>query len=407
MPSIPHKNSIAVLKTIKDDLQTSTGITAVDKDSKARVLADVFVEEMLDLRQDQQAAEYANQVSNAKGKDLDALGESRGVPRKRISRARSTKAEQNFMFYVDSGTFGDINGAASITIPDGTVVDSVANANELGSRIEFRTVGIHVLANSSALAFISVEGVELGPINNVGALVIRTHRFTNYTDYSSRSLKVLNTYPVINGRAEEVDEVYRYRILQHYNRVLQNSNTRLQLQSLDVPGVLNSKVEPGYFGIGTAAVIVTGPEWITTGSVLEAVQAKLEETRTPGMDAIAVGATEVRFDFRIELRLSRTLTEQEKSRLKAEVNRILLKYFRKSSLGSTIDFEQILRYVQKNVSPVVSFQDTASDRVFKRIFVRRGYSSDALDERDRVLGTSYILGSNEFGALGELDFRFV
>jgi uncharacterized phage protein gp47/JayE len=407
MPNIPHRNPITVLRAIKDDIASSTGITNMDVDSKARVLTDVHIEELLDLRQDQLAADYSTQVSSARGKDLDALGESYGTPRRKATRAYCSKSQRNFMFYVDSGTFGDINGTASIVIPAGTLLYSLPNANELNTRIEFRTVGSHTLPAASALAFVTVEGLQIGGSNNIGGLVIRNHNFTSYVGSASQGLKVLNSYPVLNGRSEELDEVYRYRILQHYNRILQNSMARMQLLGLDVPGVLNIRVEPGYFGIGTAGVMVLGPEWTTTQSVIEGVQAKLNDSKTPGMDAVAMGAIEARFDFNIELKPTRTLSEQEQTRVKSDINRAMLQYFRKAGLGSLISLDDLLRDVQKQLTTTISFQDLVTDRVFKRVYVRRGFAASDTEERARISQPSYQMGIEEFASLGTLIFRFI
>lgn len=407
MPNVPYKNPILLLNSIKDEISSNTNITTFDRDSKIRVLSDILSDEMLALRQDQIVADYANSITTARDADLEAIGDRLGVPRRKAAQAFSDKSEQNFMFYVDTGTFGDINSGFDIATTAGTTVYSAANANELNKTINFVLTENITLPAASTLAFASVKAVEFGSSNNVGAVTVRNHNFTNYTDAASKSLKVVNTYAVINGWDDEPPDIYRYRLLQNYNKIVQNSVARIQLSGLEVPGVLNSRVESGYFGIGTAAVLVMGPEWTMTSSVLNSVQSKVNEIKSPGIDTIATAATEVKFDFVIYLRPARPLNTVDQSRVTTNINSLFLQYFRSQPIGATVDFSDLLQRIQKRAISTVAFVDIATEDVFRRIYVRKGFSGSTSDERDRVISSSYPLASDEFASLGTLDVNFV
>ena len=64
----------------------------------------------------------------ATGGNLDLIGEIFGVARIGASTSAVSATDQNFRFYVRSGTFGDINSSNDIQIPDGVQIFTTAPA---------------------------------------------------------------------------------------------------------------------------------------------------------------------------------------------------------------------------------------------------------------------------------------
>src|SRR5208282_359087 len=60
----------------------------------------------------------------ATGSNLDLIGAIFGVPRLPQSNAIVIADDDNFEFYVRTGTFGAINSGSSITIPAGVILSS-------------------------------------------------------------------------------------------------------------------------------------------------------------------------------------------------------------------------------------------------------------------------------------------
>lgn len=405
MPVLPSKNPIELLKNFRDELGTKTGINNFVRASKARAHLDATIEEFLNLREDVARVERGRDPLFATGKDLDILGERIGLPRLKATFASSDSSSQNFAWYVSSGTFGTINSGNPITIPAGEIIYSEPNQNELGVQIKYVLSEAVTLAASASIKYFSVKAVVLGAGSNVGRKVIRTHSFTNYTGSSSAGLKVINFYPVLNGANDETDETYRYRILNFYTSLLQVNEQKIKLLGLEVPGVLNVRVEPAYYGIGTAGALVLGAENQSNSDLVNNVQSKIQQWQMPGSRIVATAATEVSFDFYVKVRPHKTLTTNEVAKLKSELNKIFVNYFKTIGLGGSIDLNNLLKFIQKNIQQfaVVNLKDR--EQTLRKVFVRKGYSSGATDERSKVISSIYSLDTNEFAKLGTLEIE--
>lgn len=408
MPIIPsQKNPLVVLRGFRDNLENRTNMTNFDRDSKIRVLSDVLTDELLQDREDMTEAFYANQISNAVGEQLDSIGDRLGLSRRQPVFADVTKAESSLAFYVDSGDFGAINSGSPITIPQGTIVSTDPNSNELGSTIEYKLTASYTLPATSSIFFVDAQASNLGSKYNVGAQVLRRHQFTNYTDSTAGSLKVVNFYPILNGRDRETDENYRFRLSQFYSSLVQINNSRIKLAALQVPGVVQTRVMPAYYGIGTAGVAVMGAEFQTNARLVDGVQAHLNETQTPGLRAQATGAVQATFDFNLEIKTSRDLTDSEQVVLRAEIKRAMLDYFRRLSLGDVVNLNDLGAKIQRETNGLVSLDAIGGNRLFKKVWVRKGLPGSTSDEQQKLISTTYLLSQDMFAALGNVNYTFV
>jgi uncharacterized phage protein gp47/JayE len=367
------------------------------------VLSDTLSTEVIGVREEQISSYYADQLSNARGKALDYIGEKLGCFRNKAQHANVDSTERSLAFFVESGTFGSINGGSNINLV-GSVISSDANTNELNTSVSYVLTEPLTLLAAGTLQYATARAINLGSASNVGTGVLRQHNFTNYVGVQSNTLKVLNFYPVLNGLDEEPDDLYRFRIANHYNRILTNNDTRMKLTALDIPGVVNSRVEPGYFGIGTAGVLALGPENQANSRLINSLQERLDSWRLPGGQYIAAPATQVEFDFEIEVNPARPLTNTQIVRLKAEINKAFLDYFRQLTIGAVVDLKLMSTATQKRMVTVASFANRNGDRnrIFKRVYVRKSYAGAASDERSRVATGTYALARDEFAALGSL-----
>lgn len=396
-----------MLKAFREEITGRTNITNFERDSKVHALSKVFTEEIVTLREDQISVIYANQLSNASGRALDEFGDKLGLPRIKSKPATVNRSEINLAFYVETGTFGSINGAASIPLPASVKIASDPNTNELNTTVEYQLLSTYTLPSGSAIYYVTARAVNFGTSSNVGTGVLRQHDFTNYVDSANNSLKVVNFYPILNGTDDEQDDVYRFRLANHYNRMMQNNDIRMKLSALEVPGVVNTRVEPGYFGIGTAAVFALGAENQANTSLLNALQDRLDYWKAPGGETFASSATEVFFDFEVEVSPTRSLNNSEILRLKSEINRSFLAYFRRLTLGSVVDLQVLLESTQQKLTKVASFGQRAGNKVFKKVYVRKGFSGGATDERSKLVGSTYSLAADEFPSLGTLLVEIV
>lgn len=407
MPIIPsQKNPLVVLRAFRDELEQRTNMTNFDRDSKIRAISDVLVDELLQDREDMTEAFYANQISNAVGDQLDQIGDRKGVGRRQPEFADVLKSESSLAFFVESGDFGSINGGGSITIPVGTIVSTEPNSNELGATIDYTVTETFVLPATSSVFFVSAQASNIGNRSNVGAEVLRRHNFTSYVDSASNTLKVINFYPVLNGRDRETDDNYRFRLAQFYNSLAQVNNAKIKLQALLVPGVIQTRVMPAYYGIGTSGVAVMGAEFQTNSRLVDGVQAHLNDIQSPGLRVQATGAVQATFDFNLEIKPSRSLSNAEITTLQAEVKRAMLDYFRRLGLGDVVNLEDLGAKIQRDTNGIVSLDSIGGRRLFKKVFVRRGLPGSTSDERQKVIGKTFLLGQDMFATLGVLNFTF-
>ena len=408
MAIIPsQKNALALLRQFRDEIETRTAVTNFNRDSKIRALADVFTDESLQDREDMTQAFYANQISNAKGTDLENIGERLGRPKKVATFGKIHKSEQSLAFYVDSGTFGDINGAADIALTLGVIVSSNPNSNELGADISYKTTETYTLPAASNIFFCSAEALVIGDRSVVGAEVLSLHNFTGYTGAASGGLKVINFYPVLDGRNTETDQSYRSRLTNTYASLAQVNEARVKLEGLKVPGVLQTRVLPAYYGIGTAGVAVMGPEFQTNVKLVAGVQNHLSEVGGPGMLLVATSAIQVTFDFELEISTRRATTEADKTLLEAEIKRTMLDYFRVLPMGTTVNGVDLATRIQTGTNGIVSMGTVGGKSVFKAVWIRKGLPGSTTDDRQKLLDNTYTLNAESFGALGTITYSYL
>ncbi len=408
MAIIPsQKNPLLILKGFRDTISQRTNITNFDRDSKIRSVIDVVTEEALSYREEVLASFYANQLSNATGKALVAIGDGMGLPKREAEFASSDSTEQNMAFYVDSGTFGDINGAANIPLPAGTVVFSRPSENELGARIEFLTVNQVTLLAASDVGFVAVKARIIGSGHNVGASVIRGHGFTSYVDSANATLKVINFYPILTGRNREGDTSYRFRLASLYTSLLGLNETRYKLEALEVPGVVETRVLPGFYGIGTSGVITLGAENQTTSNIIRGVQAKLTANLAPGLSAIATTAVQTTFDFELKIDVVKTLSTSAQLNIRNQIKTEMRNYLRRVGIGGIVEFDTLADTILKKVRRVTSLDSSASDDVFDKVYVTKGYANGVIDDRRKIIGNTYTLLPFGFASLGTLTATFV
>lgn len=407
MPIAPErKNPLVLAREFRGRVTARTGITDFDTDSKADALISVFVDQIVTARNESVSAFHASQIANAQEGQLDEIGASMGLPRLGETFSTIQSRDQNQAFYVASGSFGDLNGASDIVIPAGTVVFSDVNQNELGTVVNFVTTEVITLPASSTLKFIGLRAQASGPMGNVGSGVLKNHAFTNYV--AGTGLLVVNFFSVLNGRPRENDRNYRFRLSRRYDMLSSSNNTKLHLTALRVPGVLDTKIVPNYYGVGTVGVAVLGAESQSTNSLVRAVQLRLNDLAGPGGNITAVAATAVSFDIEMEVKPLTVLTAAEKRQVKVLIRRALRNYFRSSGIAPDISLLSAAKEVQVYAQSFVKFRSSGTlTNIFKTVYIRKGPSSGISTERDLLKNQSITLDVEEYADLGSLSITYL
>jgi hypothetical protein len=167
----------------------------------------------------------------ASGDSLDLIGQIFGVTRIQAQDAYSDVSDNNFQFYVRTGTFGDLNSGNDIHIPANIQIFTAAPNGPI-----YLTDAINLPAGNSVQSF-SATSVYTGSSGNTAAGVFTRTNFTNYTSFPTGGLLVTNNYGVIGGRDVEDDTSYQYRI--HLKLVSQSgiNEAAIRFQLLQLPGI--------------------------------------------------------------------------------------------------------------------------------------------------------------------------
>lgn len=258
-------------------------------------------------------------LDGAEGRFLNFIGDMMNVPRLGEEPARVTAADQNIRFFVDVGTFGDINGGSSILLTGGTIVSTGSG----GSGIRYRVTVDTILAASLSEAYVSVEAVRSGSSPNVAAKQLIYHDFNNYTDSSSDTLLVENTADIVNGQDIEIDSNYRFRIANQVVAAEGANPTAIRLAALAVPGVADITMVPYHRGIGSYELLVKSTTPTIPTGLVQTVRSAVARVGAQGIVSYVRGPTELGMSLVATVSFRRRLSsEEESSILVAATNNI-------------------------------------------------------------------------------------
>lgn len=258
----------------------STGILNTSPGGKARALADIIADRMGDLETRQFVTVSQNLIPYATDTALDALGAIFGITRLPASDSSSPSTDGNFEFFVNSGTFGDINSGNDIIIPAGTRIFTAASNGPIYT-VDIQTT----LPKASSSAFVSASSLTTGSSGNASSGVFNRTSFSNYTQSDFGSLQVTNNFGIIGGRDAESDDDYRFRIQLKLQSTGGNGQVDLRTAILQIPGIQDIVFNPL---AGTFEVFVYGISPVVAPSLLQLVQTTIDQSTAYPLNGLAV-----------------------------------------------------------------------------------------------------------------------
>jgi len=289
------------------DLANNTNVTRITPGGKARAILDAVakrLEEQYDLFDLNLARAF---VSSAQGEYLNLIGTLVGASRLSSEAANVDSELQVVKFYVDSGTFGDLNGGNSFQISAGTIISTKANNNGILYRV---TVPATAQEGASQV-WVSVEANAPGEDSNLGTGSLVYHNFVGYTDFASSTLKVTNIHPIRNGKNFESDANFRYRIVNAYLEGEAANETAVRLAALSAAGVADVLTLRHYRGIGTFGVIIRPVTPTTSQSLLDEVELRVREVQGLGSKGYIRAVNETGVSLRTQVTYRKTLSKDE------------------------------------------------------------------------------------------------
>ena len=261
-------------------------------------------------------------LSGASGRYLDLIGEILGVTRAGLETARADSQSRTVRFYVDVGTFGDINGEATFTVSRGT---TIAADDQFDTKV-YKTTLPAVASASSSEVFVAAEAVIPGPNSNVGANVLNFHDFIDYTDSANDSLKVTNVASILTGAEVENDTNYRFRISNQVLSAEAANGTAIRLAALLVPGVADVKIVKFAYGIGSFRLLIKSTTPSVPDSLINTVQVAINGIEALGNLGIADRPDETGMSLVVTLRYRRKLPGDERDTIEEGVRTALRDY---------------------------------------------------------------------------------
>lgn len=343
-----------------DNLRDRTGITNFSSTSKIGTLLQIVLDEHI------QKVTGINEVLNnlrwtrASGKDLEEIGALVGIYRIKQKKAESLGSERNFEFYVDSGTFGDINATSNITIPLGTILYIEERFSSSGNRIEYEVVEDTILSSANNFGYVSVRCLKFGSIGNVRQDTIRKHLFTDYEDSANATLKIRNNYSVVNGVDEESDESMRSRISKAWTANSQTNRTSFEQLINTYPGVREIQTIPFYNGIGTTGVIVDFVDYNVSESYIASLQSRINQFAFIGETITVYKPLAIRLDLVLTVNINSGLSQVTKLGISRSIKEYVALYFRQTVIGYSVNLAALITNIISLHADIVGVLNTTA-----------------------------------------------
>ena len=416
------KSDRQIAEDLREALRNRGGITNWSFDSMGRILGDTLTAELARTNAENRRAFESLQLSTATGADLDYLGlQWAGLQRKLATFAKVNSRHKNLYFYAMNqasgtsirGTFGDINGGSNIVIPRGTQISSRKVTNSSNSIIYNLDTDITLLASDS-IKFVNATAITMGAGMNCADGVLRYHDFGDYTNSGFNSLKCNNRFPVLNGADRESDTAYRFRVAEYIPAIVQNNQSKIRLIGLTIPGVEDIRILNGYFGIGSAAVVVFGIDHEATPALTAKFQELLNQNQGPGLAIVAISGVRVYFDFDLRILVTRQLSLEEENVLKTQCGNMLISELKSFEKTKVIPLGKIAAAVAATHPLIagligrIDSPNSSRKAGFENVYIRKTFAGEIPGvERQRILTSRFSLKDEEITALGEVNMEIV
>lgn len=318
----------ALLQESLTALASQTNISQLGPGSKARALLEIVNARLAGAYQylDQQLANCF--LGTAQGIYLDLLGDLLACPRREATYARADAGEKNVYFYVEQGTFGDLNNQQDILVPAGTLLHTVSPDGDPTRQVDYRVTEDTVLPAAANRVFLSAEAVLPGQQGAVGSNMLRSHSLAAYP-----GIKVSNLAGICNAQDRESDESYRWRLSQQVTAAAKANETAVRLACLSVPGVADVLIRPYGQGAGSFDVYVLATVGEASPSLLQAVQDAIDQTQALGVRGRARAPVTVGLQFQALVYLTREANDLEAALLREQLLRRTVQYFASFRIG--------------------------------------------------------------------------
>lgn len=392
------------------DLASRTNITQLSPGGKARYILEAVNRQLAAAYRVFDLNIAKTFLARAAGEYLDLIGDLFNVRRLPAQSASVDITDGNLRFYVETGTFGDINNGADITASAGTIISTQTVTRNTGAADNFTDTGATISALNHEVIFLLSEDVTLpaasssvfvaaramfpGSISSVGARVLRFHNFTTYTDVASNSLKVINNYGIVNGTDQESDDRYRFRIANALVAAEQANFTSVRLAALGVPGVADIQFINGVNGTASFDLYVKALTTEPSVGLLGSVQAAVELVLAFPVRVFVRAPLLVGLEFFLHLNLRSDVEDEEIPAIEANVFDALNDRLSRLDIGESISENLLIETILSADNRIESL-GSVPERDIEDLYLYRTEQSTGVRYRERLLNNNYTAQLNE------------
>lgn len=404
MPFFPIQQSDMVARGLQR-LRDHSNITQLSPGAKMRLLLEVTTDEQFaqhELFDDNIAQTY---IRWADGRFLDYFGDMLNIPRLQAQSAEVQVEDQNFIFYVDGGTFGDINNQLDFTIPSGIIVSTPDFPTEqptyaendfrpLQDRIEYDLLENVVCRTGQTFAYGRIRARVEGSASDVPRNVLQAHSFTAYVASTQGRLRCTNKYAIATGRDRETDEAYRYRLTNAFKARERANRLAIRLASLSVPGVrdvfeFNCEQGPGTFALYVQSLTPT-----TSPTMIRRVQEVVDNVSAIGVRPFVLAPVPVGLEFVIAVNWKSNASTSDQAKGYADIRRTIEIALDNTRIGTPIDLEGLATAVTIS-NKFIQGIGLETSGWFEEVYINRPSADEQGTHRSLFTGTQVTPLYNE------------
>lgn len=385
-----------------NSMQSRFGNISSNRDSTFSNFSETIGDELNILRREMNNEFASTQMSNASGVMLDNIASERyNLLRRPATYASALDEESNVYFYVETGTFGDINEGQDIVVPAGTLIS--IKENGFGEDLSYEVLYDYTLDSDSSEYYCSVRSLDTGYNQNVDKQSLRFHNFREYSRYEQNLLKVTNRFAILNGSDKESDQLFKSRLNNFLTASLNFNEDLVTLQSVMVPGVTEVRLIQNYFGIGSLGLVVFGSGRESSNSLIQLVENRVLEAASPGTSISVVGGVTVYIDFDIRVYVKPKLNLLEKDQIINSIKTFIYSLIESAETTGIIDLNRISGVIRSNVSSrdILGIGSRTGGSVFEKVYQRKSDRFNSLPEyKEEVVSNIINLEEDERIAFG-------
>lgn len=312
-----------IYNRMKASFLSKSGLASITEPGVIASIVESLATEIKFLYDEMSSVIQQGYVVSATGEYLDKIGALIGCDRK-----DGTKATGTVTFTATSAL------AYDIVIPEDTVVSTVID--EYGNRYRFRTISDVILVAGDTSKDATVEAYNVGDYYNLPA-----HSLIIIETPIAGIVSCTNSAATTGGTAEETDEEYRERIPIHLASLKRSTAESLISAALSVDGINSAQCFDGATA-GTATVVVSHTTGTVPPSVIDEVEAILEEYKGAGIQITVSAATNVDVSCTFDLYLQPDVVEAD---VKAAAEAAVEEYLNNLDIGDTAYWSHVVKTI--------------------------------------------------------------